>query len=112
MTLILSGSINRKNEWRLDPRRSIEGGVAFVKYLTEYWLDEKNRAELSPEQLRPNNFTQIILASYNAGAARVKRSVKKYGDDLLETGEVSKLRSYTNKILSYCYHFSDAENKL
>ena len=106
---ILSGKINHKNEWRLDPKSSIIGGISFLKKLDDYWRREEtnrllNRHFTNVEQAR----LDAILASYNSGASRVKRAMKKYGKDyLFESNELNAAREYVHKIQSYCFHFSD-----
>ncbi len=106
---ILSGKINSKNEWRLDPKSSIIGGISFLKRLDEYWrrkeTDELLRKNFAnPEKAR----LDAILASYNSGASRVRRAIKKHGKDyLFASKELNAAREYVHKIQSYCFHFSD-----
>lgn len=109
-TFIASKKINADNEWRLDPRKSIDGGTLYIEYLTNYWEKPENA------QLLKSNFsdlewakTSAILASYNSGAARVKRAIQSDGKDFLTNEELTEARKYVNRIMSYCYHFSKKE---
>src|SRR5665213_779033 len=43
---ILSGRIHSGNEWRLDPAHSIEGGVEYLSYLSDYWNRPDKRAQI------------------------------------------------------------------
>ncbi len=43
---IVSRKIHAGNEWRLDPSLSIEGGVRYLSYLSEYWSREEKRKQL------------------------------------------------------------------
>ena len=104
-SMIITGQINSKNEWRLDPRRSIIGGIAFLQYLIEYW----NKSEFKSHIESSRELNGIILGSYNAGAARVKNAYQKLGKKWNQEGNLSGLLSYRNTINSLCYHFSHQE---
>ncbi len=108
-TMILSGAINPKNEWRLNERYSIEGGIAFLKYLEEYWLSSENRSLI--QKYYGDNMeviNELILASYNSGAYRVKKALTKHGRFWRrDAGDLNEARKYVKRVNSYCNHFDD-----
>lgn len=108
-TMILTGSINPQNEWRLNQRQSIEGGISYLKYLESYWLAPENRS-LIYKYYGDNMdvLNELILASYNSGAYRVKMAMKKYGRSWRTDAEdLGEARKYIKRINSYCEHFDD-----
>ena len=106
-TMILTGTINPKNEWRLNERQSIEGGITFLKYLEDYWTMPENRQLIQKHYgEKMNIMNDLILASYNSGAYRVKVALKKYGRSWKkESEQLNEARKYVKKVKSYCYHF-------
>lgn len=104
-SLIRRQEISRNQDWRLDPKQAIEGGALYLNYLINYWNLEENKALLSstPHTAR----TDVILASYNSGAARVKSKIKLNGEYWLEDDELKEAFKYVNSVVSYCYHFSE-----
>src|SRR4029079_16070048 len=67
---IVRGKINEDNEWRLNPIRSIEGGVTYLNYLTDYWnRPEKRNLVAKALDTKGPVPSDIILASYNSGPA-------------------------------------------
>lgn len=109
-TMILSGQVNPKNEWRLNPRTSIRGGITYLKFVEDYWLaDHAHQLIL---QSYPNEFDvenildDLILASYNSGPYRVKKALKKRGQDWINSPHLQEAKKYVRKVKSYCYHFS------
>lgn len=112
--LISTGEINAGNEWRLNPERSIRGGVYYLKKLVEYWTQFKVRNQLQ-EIARTNiqaEKTAFVLASYNSGISRVLRAINAQGLGWLAADDLSVARDYVSKITSYCFHFSDCGVKL
>ncbi len=110
-TLIASKKITSENEWRLDPKKSIDGGSLYLKYLSEYWKKPEN-SDLVKANFKDVDLamTTVVLASYNSGAARVKRALNEHGKDFLYDDELGEARKYVNRIMSYCYHFSKKES--
>tara|TARA_Y100000780_G_scaffold232570_1_gene266714 strand:- start:4083 stop:5234 length:1152 start_codon:yes stop_codon:yes gene_type:complete len=107
-TMILTGTINSKNEWRLNENLSIEGGITFLKYLEKYWLRPENRELIHRHYGDDINhvLNELILASYNSGAYRVKLALKKYGKRWRkDSDQLHEARKYVKKVNSYCYHF-------
>lgn len=108
-TMILTGAINPQNEWRLNEKQSIEGGITFLKYLEAYWLAPENRRLIYKHY--GNNMdvlNELILASYNSGAYRVKMALRKYGRSWKNDAEnLGEARKYIKRINSYCEHFDD-----
>ena len=108
---IVTGEIDKKKEWRLNPRYSIEGGATYINYLKKYW-DLPNNKKIV--QSLPGDFdmnlSQVILASYNSGAARVKAAIVSHGSSWKNHKKLKEARKYVNKVSSYCYHFSTEES--
>ncbi len=98
---VLTGKINEKNDWRIDKKLSVEGGLAYLRLLEKRWgtAELKNRYD---EVER----TKLILASYNSGSARVQVAVRNYGKNWLNAPELKEARRYVERIFSYCDFFS------
>jgi len=113
--LVLAGRINRTNEWRLDPGRSIQGGVAYARILAKRWSSPEVMEWLQRIGLKGDvqsedaelERTRLILASYNSGAARVQSAVTRYGKNWLTSPHLREARRYVNQIMSYCYFFTE-----
>lgn len=104
------GRINYKNEWRLDVDKSIIGGLYYLDYLIGYW--EKSRTSKSFKKQRYQNvfntsYSDIILASYNSGPARVKKALRQLGPRWRESSELGEARKYMAKVKSYCREYSE-----
>ena len=98
--------INPLNDWRLDPKKSIEGGILYIKHLQKYW-GQPNKQKLLNETFKDDiPITDILLASYNSGAFRVKNSIKKHNQNWLFDENLSEARKYVMNIKSYCYAFN------
>lgn len=110
---IRSGKIHSKNEWRLDPQRSIIGGVTYLNYLVRYWSMPHNKEKL--ERIFPDNkdeaLAKLLLASYNSGAARVNYALDQYGKNWIKAPFLGEARKYVHRIFSFCYHFADESSK-
>ncbi len=110
--LILKGTVNAQNEWRLDNEKSIRGGLAYVKMLAERWNTPENLEKIRAISDDPVIAqTQLILASYNSGYSRVKQAVDTLGKDWMKSSELGEARRYVNRIFSYCNHFSEREDQ-
>lgn len=106
-SLIQFGTINPETDWRLDPEKSIDGGISYLEYLEKYWKKEVNEAVLMQAGLvSEKDWLEVILASYNSGTARVKRHIELGEQDWLLVESLTAARRYVRKISSYCYHFS------
>ncbi len=107
-TLILSGKLNQQNEWRLHPRYSILGGIHYLKRLEDYWF--RGETQKIIHTVFPGRgdevLDDIILASYNSGPFRVKKSLKARGKDWLNAHDLTEAKKYVKKVKSYCYHFA------
>lgn len=101
-----SNEINSKNDWRLDQAKSIEGGILYLNYLNEYWGTPEKREILSEAFSNDIPTTDILLASYNSGAYRVKKSIMKNKKDWLFDDSLNEARKYVMNIKSYCYAFN------
>jgi hypothetical protein len=104
---ILRGEINEKNEWRLNPRLSVKGGMAYLNYLAGYWnRPEKSALIATAMSGSEKTLGEVMLASYNSGAARVSRAIERSGDLWLDEPELLEAKKYVRKVVSYCDHFS------
>ena len=54
--------------------------------------------------------TDILLASYNSGAYRVKKSIIKNKKEWLFDDSLHEARKYVMNIKSYCYSFDQGNN--
>lgn len=107
-SLISLGKINKNNEWRLNPEMSIIGGMEYLKYLNTYWSKDKHKSLIEKTYRNYNNeiLSDIILASYNSGAFRVKTQIKKKGQKWKNGKNLKEAKKYIRKVKSYCYQFS------
>lgn len=109
--LIMTGKIHARNEWRLNEKYSLLGGLDYVNYIRNYWQKENN------QKLLQNTFdkvpiTDIVLASYNSGPYRVKKALKSLGEQWQEHDELNAARHYVAQVKSYCYEFSKDKGDL
>lgn len=104
---IQTGKINKTNDWKLNPRDSIQGGIDYLDYISTYWKKPQN-IEALPESLKENSeeLTSVILASYNSGPSRVKRNLLNKGLHWLEAKELKEARKYVYKVKSYCRQYA------
>jgi soluble lytic murein transglycosylase-like protein len=106
-TLIITGKINSENEWRLNPQTSIQGGIHYLKFVENYWLNKRNRLLMLEHYKNENEILDdLILASYNSGPFRVKKALTKRGTNWLQSENLGEARKYVRKVKSYCYHFA------
>lgn len=106
-TMILSGEINAKNEWRLNPVMSMRGGLTYLSLLSQYWRRPDNFSKIAAQFKDPEEgFTQVLLASYNSGFVRVGSAMDRSGPNWVKEEDLKEARKYIGRILSYCYHFS------
>ncbi len=103
---VLGGQIHSGNEWRLNPSLSIQGGVEYISYLQEYWNRPDKRAQLE-RRLGPSEtaLSEVLLASYNSGAARVSEALERSGDRYLNDEALGEASKYVHRVVSYCDHF-------
>jgi hypothetical protein len=105
--LILTGKVNHENEWRLNPNYSIKGGIEYMEFIENYWTRNENIAVVEKHLgSTGHNISDILLASYNSGPYRVKRSIMKKGKKWLRSRNLREARKYVKRVKSYCYHFS------
>ncbi|MGE4131523.1 MAG: lytic transglycosylase domain-containing protein [Bdellovibrionales bacterium] len=107
---IMQGKINAENEWRLNPKQSVAGGIEYLEFLKEYW-DRPQKQELlsryAPGLKRRR--ADLLLASYNSGAARVSRAIETEGTRWLSSPDLREARKYVWRITSYCDHFNEVD---
>ncbi len=101
------GEIDDETEWRLNPEKSLVGGVTYFQYLKTYWDLEDNRDLVNRlDGDRAQNLTDLILASYNSGAARVKRALIADGPLWRSNDNLKEAARYIKKVSSFCFHYS------
>ena len=111
-TMILAGTVNPENEWRLDPKYSIRGGIHYLKFAEDYWLTRNNHQVIVKNYQEDEQILDdLILASYNSGPYRVKKALIKKGRQWLESPELNEAKKYVKKVKSYCYHFAANNNQ-
>ena len=109
-TLIMLGNINQKNEWRLDPEYSMQGGISYLRYLDNYWHKPQNLEMVKSVYVDTDQgLTDVIMASYNSGASRVKRALETKGYNWINDEELGEAKKYVGRVSSYCYHFAEKE---
>lgn len=104
---IEQGQLTARQDWRLEPSHSVEGGLLYIRYLLNYWRLPENAALL--QKMDETQRADVILASYNSGAARVKRNLIERKESWLQGPDLKEAMKYVNKVSSYCHHF--ASNK-
>ncbi|MEQ1876983.1 MAG: transglycosylase SLT domain-containing protein [Bdellovibrionia bacterium] len=110
-SLIMSGEINSKNEWRLNPHLSLRGGLTYLNLLSNYWRRPDNYAKIAAQFKNPEEgFAQVLLASYNSGFVRVGQALERSGTNWIKENDLREARKYVGRVLSYCYHFSHEED--
>jgi hypothetical protein len=109
--MVTLGELNARNEWRMDPAKSVQGGVTYAHRLVERWRTPENqrllRAVFSDVEGAEG---RLVLASYHSGYSRVKDALNERGRDWLSAPELTEARWYVNRIVSYCDHFSESED--
>jgi soluble lytic murein transglycosylase-like protein len=107
---VIGGRIHSGNEWRLDPTLSIQGGIEYLSYLGEYWTRPDKRAQVE-RKLGPSEtaLSEVLLASYNSGAARVAEALERSGERYLEDSSLGEANKYVRRVVSYCDHFEHQE---
>lgn len=109
--LITAGKLTAKDDWRLNPELSLRGGLTFLSYLTDYWASDPVFSQLKEKSAFSKQLaTQIILASYQSGASRVKKAILENNQDFLASENLTEARKYVGRVSSYCYHFSNRED--
>ena len=104
---ILAGRVTKDRDWRLERLKSLEGGALYLNLLEDYWERADARRALKVFGKNPP-LTEILLASYNSGAYRVKKSIFRRRQDWLNAKELGEARKYVMNIKSYCHAFSQA----
>lgn len=106
-TYIRSGKINSKNDWKLNPTTSIDGGAQYLNYISGFWKRPQNKGAIPDLMNNSEDLTSIILASYNSGPSRVKRRLLTRGTDWLNARDLKEAKKYVFKVKSYCREFSN-----
>jgi hypothetical protein len=100
-------TINKTNDWRLNQRKSIEGGIVYLNYINSYWSTPDKKEILADTFSDEIPEIDILLASYNSGAYRVKKSILKNKKEWLFDNGLKEARKYVMNIKSYCYAFNE-----
>lgn len=109
--LINAGKLTARDDWRLNPELSLRGGLTFLNYLANYWAGDPVFSQLKEKSAFPKQLaTQIILASYQSGASRVKKAILENNQNFLTSENLMEARKYVGRVSSYCYHFSNRED--
>ena len=99
---LIPSVINRSNEWRLDPEKSIRGGAFYLGYLRDRLLAEANRRYLDNAGTdRDRIAAEASLAAYNSGLNRILYMMKSHGPEWLDQRRTREAKRYVRKILSY-----------
>lgn len=108
---ILEGAVNASNEWRLNPTLSIQGGVEYLIYLSQYWSRPEKRAMVTRNFGSDESaLSELMLASYNSGAMRVSQAVEERGSKYLQDEDLVEARKYVGRVVSYCDYFANLEH--
>lgn len=100
--------INSRNEWRLDPVKSVWGGAYYLGYLKQRVLYEKNLPVVLKTGRDQNMaVTEACLAAYNSGLNRVLYIIGKKEENWLEHRKIGEARRYIRKVLSYYGTFKE-----
>lgn len=95
-------AINRRNEWRLDPVKSIWGGAYYLGHLRNRLEAEANAAVVARGGAdRDRVVTEAALAAYNSGLNRILYSIARHGEGWLDQRQTREAKRYVRKILSY-----------
>lgn len=112
---VMSGKINAQNEWRLHTEKSLEGGLAYLNFLEDYWSIPAHWAQLESSfggvNLESETMAEVILASYNSGPFRVRQALAQHGPHWLEAPNLQEARNYVRQVQSYCDLFANAEGR-
>lgn len=106
-SMITLGQVNSQNEWRLNPKLNIKGGLEYLNFLKNYWEKPQNIFLIKnlPGDFNVN-FSRVVLSSYNSGAARTKSAIEEKGSHWENHEKLKEASRYIQKVSSYCYHFS------
>jgi len=101
--------INSRNEWRLDPVKSVWGGAYYLGYLKERVTYEKNLPIiLKAGKKKEEAVTEASLAAYNSGLNRVLYIIDTKEEKWLEHRKIQEARRYIRKVISYYGMFKDS----
>jgi hypothetical protein len=109
---ILTGKLHAGNEWRLNPDLSVRGGVEYLDYIAGYWQRPDKREQVD-KYLGATDlaFSELILASYNSGPARVSEALERKGSDWIHDEELTEARRYVRRVSSFCDHFPRGQDE-
>lgn len=112
--LIKMGKINSTHDWRLNKRKSVLGGIEYIKYLNRYWngnlglIERVFGTNINLDEIK----SELIIASYNSGPYRIKTQLLSQGEKWKYSSNIKEARKYLGKVKSYCYHFSKNKEAL
>ncbi|MFG1483836.1 transglycosylase SLT domain-containing protein [Halobacteriovorax sp. HFRX-2_2] len=116
--MVRSGKINQNNDWRLNRKKSVIGGLEYIEYLKKYWRGNIDLVQKSYPKIKnlktfekSQLYTDLILASYNSGPFRVKSQLIKLETDWRNSDRLQEAKNYINRVNSYCYHFTQNDTQ-
>jgi hypothetical protein len=99
---LIPAVINRGNEWRLDPDKSIRGGAFYLGYLRDRLQAAANRPYLDRAGTdRGELVATASLAAYNSGLNRILYMMKAHGPAWLDQRATREAKRYVRRVLSY-----------
>ncbi len=107
--MIGNDHITERQDWRLDPLKSLHGGIVYLNYVDDYWKSGPANLLRQTYFHKSSSMIDLLLASYNSGPARVKFALEKRGQNFLYDPSLREAKRYVDRIKSYCYHFAHTE---
>ncbi|MBS1986062.1 MAG: transglycosylase SLT domain-containing protein [Bdellovibrionales bacterium] len=112
-SMILTNSLSAEDDWRLNPKLSIQGGLTYLGLLNKYWRQEQNYLRVARIfEDTEDALTELVLASYNSGPSRVSKALKEMGPWYLSSPELREAEKYVARVTSYCDHFAESDEAL
>lgn len=113
--LISLDHVTEQQEWRLNPSQSINGGIAYLNSVKDYWISfERSRvlASIDAHQYHETNeeLMKLVLASYNSGFARVRNEVNIHQKNWMNSPQIQEAKKYVNLVSSYCSLFAQRQD--
>ncbi|MBE0616669.1 MAG: transglycosylase SLT domain-containing protein [Proteobacteria bacterium] len=101
--------VNGRNEWRLDPVKSVWGGAHYLAYLRDRLVHAANQPKVAlAGEDRDRVLAEASLAAYNSGLNRTLHWILRYRGSWLDQEGAREAKRYVRKILSYYGAFRSA----
>lgn len=109
--LHLLGTIDAKQDWRLDEEKSLLGSIEYLSMIKSFWSTTSNQvifkqAFNQSEEESTIEYPDIISASYMEGPVKVLEAVKNYGKFWRSFKDMKRASFVAAKSRSYCSQFS------